>query len=90
MHILFTEEFKKQYNGLPRLVQKRADKQQKLFRQNPFHPSLNTEKLVPKEKAIWSFRVDRKYRVAFRFINGSTILALAIGPHDWIYRLKFF
>ena len=89
MRILFAEEFKKQYLNLPRPIQKKADKQQWLFRQNPFHLSLNTEKLTPKEKAIWSFLVDRKYRVAFRYIDGSTILTLAIDPHDWIYKLRF-
>jgi len=84
MRILFTEEFKRQYNRLSRGIQKKADKQQRLFRNDPFHPSLNTEKLVPKEKAVWSFRVDQKYRIAFRYIDGTAILALAIGPHDWI------
>lgn len=87
MRILFTEEFKRRYNQLPSALQKKADKQQRLFRNNPFHPSLNTEKLAPKEKALWSFRVDRKYRVAFRFIDGDTILALTVGPHDWLYKL---
>lgn len=89
MRILFTEEFKKRYNQLPRVLQKKAEKQQQLFRSSPFHPSLNTEKLAPKSGEVWTFRVDRKYRVAFRFINGNTILALTVGPHDWIYKLRF-
>lgn len=87
MRILFTEEFKRQYNRLLREIQKKADKQQRLFRSNPSHPSLNTEKLTPKERGLWTFRVDRAYRIAFRHIDGATILALAIGPHDWIYKI---
>ena len=37
----------------------------KLFEQNPFHPSLNTELLEPKSLNIWSFRLDHKIRVIF-------------------------
>ena len=87
--LLVTEEFEQRFAGLPKLIQKKAVKQQALFSGNPFHPSLNTEKLVPKQKAVWSFRVDRKYRVAFRFVDGKTALLLTVGPHDWIYRLQF-
>lgn len=34
----------------------------RFFENNPFHPSLNTELLEPKEKLIYSFRLDKKYR----------------------------
>ena len=89
MRIRFTEEFRERYNELPRILQKKADKQQRLFRENLFHPSLNTEKLASKNKDVWTFRVDRKYRIAFRFIDGGTILALTVGSHDWIYKLQW-
>jgi len=36
-----------------------------LFESNPKHPSLNTERLEPKSLKIYSFRIDRKYRVIF-------------------------
>ena len=52
-------------------------------------PSLHTEKLVPRNKELWSFRIDKKYRIIFRFKNGSTAIFLLVGPHDWIYKLKF-
>ena len=39
-----------------------------LFRANPFHPSLHVEKLHPKHHEVWSFRVDRAYRVIFKFV----------------------
>ena len=89
MLLVVTKEFEKLFGGLPLAIQKKVVKQQTLFSQNPFHPSLNTEKLIPKEKAVWSFRVDRKYRVAFRFLDGKNVLLLAIGPHDWVYKLRF-
>ncbi|OGY26423.1 MAG: hypothetical protein A2Z42_04680 [Candidatus Woykebacteria bacterium RBG_19FT_COMBO_43_10] len=89
MEIIVTEEFGKYYRKLPRDIQRRAEKQTQLFRENVFHPSLNTEKLEPKGKELWSFRVDRRYRIFFRFNNADSVRFLIIGPHDWIYKLKF-
>jgi mRNA-degrading endonuclease RelE of RelBE toxin-antitoxin system len=89
VEILLTEEFVKRYKQLSSSIQKKAEKQEQLFRQNPFHPSLHTEKLEPKGKQIWSFRVDRSYRVLFRFLERDKVIFLTIGPHDWVYRIPF-
>ena len=89
MRIIFSEEFKSRYEKLPLTIQKKAEKQEIIFRDNPFHPSLNTEKLEPKKKEMWSIRIDKKYRAMFRFIDGNTAYFLTIGPHDWIYKLEF-
>ncbi|PIR75753.1 MAG: type II toxin-antitoxin system mRNA interferase toxin, RelE/StbE family [Candidatus Magasanikbacteria bacterium CG10_big_fil_rev_8_21_14_0_10_43_9] len=85
MTILITKEFKKRYKKLSPSIQAKAEKQEQLFRTNPFHPSLHTEKLNPKKREVWSIRIDKKYRIIFRFIDGETILFLTVGPHDWIY-----
>jgi len=87
--IIVTREFEIRYQSLPEIIKKRAQKQEQLFRKNIFHPSLHTEKLEPKGKQIWSFRINKKYRIFFKFINGNKILFLTAGPHDWIYKLKF-
>lgn len=89
IRIILTKEFENQYPKLPERVQKKAEKQQDFFKNNPFHPSLNTEKLSPKSNNLWSFRVDKKYRVIFRFANDNRVYFLSIGPHDWIYKMKF-
>lgn len=89
MRILLTAEFVSRYDDLPEKIQVKAEKQEKYFRGNPFHPSLHTEKLEPRQKEVWSIRVDRRYRIAFRFIDGETALFLTVGPHDWVYKLKF-
>ena len=46
-------------------LQRKFNKQSKLFSQNPKHPSLHTERLAPKHLRIYSFRIDRKYRAIF-------------------------
>lgn len=43
-----------------------------LFEENPRHPSLNTELMEPKERKVYSFRIDRKYRAQFIIVNGET------------------
>ncbi|MEK7124720.1 MAG: type II toxin-antitoxin system mRNA interferase toxin, RelE/StbE family [Patescibacteria group bacterium] len=86
MEVLTTRKFDEQYDKLPVDIQKKAEKQEKLFKSNPLHPSLHTEKLSPKFKEVWSFRVDRSHRIIFRFLSRDKVLFLNIGPHDWIYR----
>lgn len=83
--IFYADEFKRRYQELPGAVQRKAERREKLFRQNPFHPSLQTEKLKPKEKEYWSFRIDDAYRILFRFNNGKRIIFLTCGHHNWIY-----
>ena len=89
MEIFLTDEFIKRYSHLPSSIRKKAEKQEKLFRQNPFYPSLHTEKLEPKGKQVWSFRIDRSYRVLFKFIEEGDVIFLTVGPHDWIYKIPF-
>lgn len=48
-------------------LQKKFNKQTKLFKLNSKHPSLNVELLEPKEYGVYSFRIDRKYRGLFIF-----------------------
>lgn len=89
MQIIITEGFERLYGKLSVSIQRKAEKQTELFKRNLFYPSLHTEKLEPKGKEVWSFRVDRKYRVFFRFNNPHSVRFLVIGPHDWIYKLNF-
>ncbi len=83
--IRVSEEFVKQYKALPILIRKRIQRQEDLFQENPFHPSLHTEKLEPKKDQVWSIRVDRRYRILFQFQDSNTVIFVAVGPHDWIY-----
>ena len=89
MEVLLSREFRENFSSLDKQIQKQADKQIIIFKNNPFYPSLHTEKLAPKSKEIWSFRIDKKYRVAFEYIDPNTVLFLTIGTHDWIYKIKF-
>ncbi|PIR05120.1 MAG: hypothetical protein COV57_00795 [Candidatus Liptonbacteria bacterium CG11_big_fil_rev_8_21_14_0_20_35_14] len=89
MEIIITTEFENLYKKLPENIKKKAYKQTEMFKKDVFYPSLHTEKLEPKDRALWSFRVDDKYRILFRFNNKNSVRFLVIGSHDWIYKIKF-
>lgn len=60
---------------------KKFEKELILFKNNPKHPSLNTERLEPKSLKIYSFRIDRKYRVIFILLSPNEIEIIDINDH---------
>ena len=64
-----------------RNLEKKFEKQIRLFENNPFHPSLRTELLEPRNMRIWSFRIDRKYRAIFIFREKDTVEIIDINDH---------
>ena len=86
LEISVTETFERLYRKLPKHVYRKVDAKTKLFRQNPFHPSLHTKKLEPHHEEVWSFRVDRDHRIKFRFLNSQKVHFLFIGNRKDIYR----
>lgn len=60
---------------------KKFNKQLELFKDNPKHPSLNTEMLEPKSLKIYSFRIDRKYRAVFILTNLGEAEIIDINDH---------
>lgn len=64
-----------------RKLDKKFEKQKRLFEHDPFHPSLETELLEPKKLKVWSFRIDRKYRAIFIFREKDTIEIIDVNNH---------
>ena len=62
-------------------LEKKYKKAKSLFEYDPFYPSLNTELLEPKEKLIYSFRLDKKYRAIFIYVDVNTIEIVAFTNH---------
>ena len=61
-------------------LEKKFIKQIKFFQQNPSYPSLHTELLEPRSEGVYSFRIDRKYRVLF-IITNSEVEIVDINDH---------
>jgi len=85
-----TATFDRLFQGLPIHIQQKAALRTQLFKSNPFHPSLRTEKLHPKHHKVWSFRVDRAYRIIFKFIGPNNAELRYIGHHHSIYNYDLF
>ena len=86
VQIFVTETFQELYKKLSKTIRQKADSKTQLFRQNPFHPSLKTKKLEPHHEEIWSFWIDKDYRIKFRFISSSEVHFLFIGNRKDIYQ----
>ena len=86
LDISVTETFTRLWRKLPTLVRDKATSKTEIFRQNPFHPSLRTKKLEPHHEDVWSFWVDKNYRIKFRFVEAHRVHLLYIGDRKDIYR----
>jgi len=60
---------------------RKFNKQKRLFEDNPRHPSLHTEKLLPRSLGIYSFRLDQKWRVIFIILPNGKAEIIDINPH---------
>jgi len=90
MRFQTTETFDKLFQRLGQKIQIKAAKKTDLFKKNPFHPSLRVEKLHPKKFNVWSFRVDKSYRIVFKFVEKDLVEFMFIGHHNDIYDYSFF
>ncbi len=57
------------------------EKAKKFFEINSRHPSLHVELLKPREYFIYSFRLDKKFRVLFVVLHDKNIEIIAITNH---------
>lgn len=73
-----SKNFKKLFAQLPTHIQRLAEKNFALWRQNPWHPSLNFKELEPNR---WSVRVGKDYR-ALGIRDGNDLIWTWIGPHE--------
>ena len=90
MRFQTTETFDKLFRKLGQKIQIKAAKKTDLFKKNPFHPSLRVEKLHPKKFSVWSFRVDKNYRIVFKFVEKDLVEFMFIDHHNEIYGYSFF
>ena len=80
MIIYFHSQFKNSYKDLPDGIKRKAEKKETIFKNNPFDPRLKIHKLHGKLKKLWSFSIDKNYRVILEFI-AKDVIFLDIGTH---------
>ena len=63
-------------------LKRKFEKQITYLRLNPKHPSLNLELLEPKNRKLYSIRIDRQYRALLKFLpDKKTIEIILITNH---------
>ena len=76
----FSKRFKKEYNNLPKEIQKAFDEKLSLFLKQTSHPSLRVKR-IQGTKNRWEGSITMKYRFTFEFLENGLIFR-AIGTHD--------
>ena len=72
--------FWENYRSLDFNIRQQARKAYRLWRQNPFHPSLRF-KCINRAENIWSVRITLGYR-ALGILEDDTVTWFWIGNHD--------
>ena len=80
----FSKRFKKEYNILPKEIQKAFDEKLFLFLKQTSYPSLRVKR-IQGTKNRWEGSITMKYRFTFEFLE-SGVLFRAIGTHDILKR----
>jgi len=80
-----TERFKKMYKRLSPPDRARVDAALLKLATDPWHPSLRTGKLEPKERGIWYCRASRTLRIMFS-LDGDDATLRTVGPHSILDR----
>lgn len=86
--VLYSSRFEKSFGYLPLRIRELALKKDKLFREDPFHSSLETHKLSGKFKGTWAYSVNKDFRVHFYFLNEETVIYVNIGTHEIYKKFK--
>lgn len=77
MKSLATSKYWRLYTGLPKSVRDQARKQYRLWKDDPWHPSLQFKRL---HTDLWSVRVSGDYR-ALGIRDGDEVHWFWIGTH---------
>ena len=83
--IYYSSTFVKELKGLPDEIMQIAIRKEKIFKNNPLHPSLRLHGLQGKLKGLWSISITGAYRIIFERQPNGDILFISIGKHD-IYK----
>lgn len=85
MKVIYTKRFVQMLERIPKDIRDLFFRQEEFFRINWRDPRLHTKRLHGKP-VLFSFRITRKYRVLFIFVERDTVLFTAIGNRKDMYQ----
>jgi len=83
MEIFYTPRFKREFKKLPEALQDEANEKISLFTNPSNHKQLSVHLLKGPLKGSYSFSVNYRYRIVFRYLGRKKQAAalLSIGDH---------
>ena len=85
MTVRFNKRFIKQYKKL-RALQRKVDKRLVLFKDNPFHPTLNNHALSGKYQGRHSINITGDYRAIYTLVANDTAMFVELNTHSNLYK----
>ena len=82
MEILYSPKFARQYKKLPKEIQMKAEKMEKVFRVDPFDIRLKTHKLSGTLKDFYAFSINHSHRIIFDLPVENVARFYAGGDHS--------
>ena len=82
MEVYYKPSFVKQYAGLEPELQEEVKDKIRLFKDKKNHRQLKVHKLKGHLEGCYSFSVNYRYRIVFRYLSQNEAALLAIGDHD--------
>lgn len=83
MEIVYSSKFAREYKKLSKHLKDLAERQEAIFRIDPFDRRLRSHKLHGKFDEFLSFSVDYRYRIVFEFSKDKkTAYFHSVGDHD--------
>lgn len=86
MEVRYDNSFLKEVKKLPNNIQLVLAKKILYLQDNPFDNRLHTKQLSTPLEGIYSFRINREYRVLFRFESATVIFLISSKHRKDIYR----
>ena len=82
---LVSRKFVQKWSKLNFKTKNKTTEKIDIFLRNPYMPALKTHKLSGKLQEYWSFSIDYRLRIMFRFVDKQTVEFIDIGTHE-IYK----
>lgn len=84
--VIYDRDFLKDVRKLSVEAQNKLSELLEILEEDAFHSTLHTKPLSPPLQGLFAFRINRDYRVGFKFRSAFTIHLLAADRRDKIYR----
>lgn len=85
LEIVYTRTFRKQYARLNPKVRDQFKARQRLWLQDPFHPSLRLHRLTGQYSDYYSINITGDMRALYQKVGDKLVIFGFIGTHSQLY-----